>query len=91
MQNVSHSVLLAATLAVYLSLDTVVILQTGKTPGLFHKYLRHSQRFGPITREGRPRLYRNYVFGNVTVLMLCIVYVVWALFSPENLNRTIHW
>lgn len=90
MQNVSHTVLLAATLAVYLSMDTVVILQRGKTPGLFYKYLRR-QRFGPITREGRPRLYWNYAFGNVTALMLCIVYVVWALFSPENLKRTIHW
>jgi hypothetical protein len=81
MQNVPPTVLLAAALTVYLTLDTAVILQTGKTPGLFYKFLRYRQRYGPIDRKGRPRLYWRYVFGNVIVLMLCIVYVAWALIS----------
>jgi hypothetical protein len=81
MQNVPPAVLLATALTVYLTLDTAVILQTGKTPGLFYKFLRYRQRYGPIDRKGRPRLYWRYVFGNVIVLMLCIVYVAWALVS----------
>jgi hypothetical protein len=67
MQNVPVILVLPAALTVYLTLDTAVILQTGKTPGLFYKFLRYRQRYGPITRKGRPRLYWSYIFGNVTV------------------------
>jgi hypothetical protein len=89
MQNVPVTLVLAAALMVYLTLDTAVILQTGKTPGLFYKFLRYRQRYGPITRKGRPRRYWSYIFGNVIVLALCIAYVAWALFSPETLNGVI--
>ena len=51
------TLLLAAALTVYLTLDTAVILQTGKAPGLFHKFLRYRQMYGPITRKGQPRRY----------------------------------
>ena len=54
MQNVPVTLVLAATLTVYLTLDTAVILQTGKTPGLFYKFLRYRQRYGPITRKKPP-------------------------------------
>jgi hypothetical protein len=91
MQKMPVTLLLAAALTVYLTLDTAVILQTGKAPGLFHKFLRYRQMYGPITRKGQPRRYWTYIFGNMTVLVLCIAYVAWALFSPETLNRTIHW
>ena len=89
MRNVPVTLVLAAALTVYLALDTAVILQSGKTPGLFYKFLRYRQRYGPITRKGRPRRHWSYIFGNVTVLALCIAYVAWALFSPETLNGVI--
>jgi hypothetical protein len=76
--------LIAAVLTVYLTLDTAFILQTGKTPGLFYKYLRYRQRYGPITRKGRPRRFWIYVFGNLTALVLCLAYVAWALFSWKS-------
>ena len=81
MHNVPPAVLLTVAITVYLTLDTALILQTGKTPGLFYKFLRYRQRSGPIDRKGRPRLYWRYVFGNVIVLALCIGYLAWVLFS----------
>jgi hypothetical protein len=81
MQHVPPTVLLAVAITVYLTLDTALILQTGKTPGLFYKYLRYRQRSGPITRKGRPQRFWAYVIGNVTVLALCIGYLAWVLFS----------
>jgi hypothetical protein len=72
--------LIAAALTVYLTLDTALILKTGKTPGLFYKYLRYRQRHGPITRKGRPRGFWIYVFANALALVMCLAYVAWALF-----------
>jgi hypothetical protein len=83
MQNPA-SFLLVAALTLYLTLDTAVILQRGKTPGLFYRYLRYRQMHGPSTRKGSPRRYWSYIVGNVTVLMMCIAYVVWALFSWKS-------
>jgi hypothetical protein len=88
MQN-QVTLLIAAVLTVYLTLDTVVILQTGKTPGLFYKYLRYRRRYGPITRKGNPRRFWIYIFGNLAVLVMCIAYLAWALISPETLNGVI--
>jgi hypothetical protein len=85
MQNNPATFLLAAALTFYLTLDTVVILQTGKTPGLFYKYLRYRQRRGPATRKGSPRRYWSYIIGNLTVLVMCIAYVAWVLFSWATL------
>jgi hypothetical protein len=81
MQNVPPTVLLASAITVYLTVDTALILRTGKTPGLFYKHLRYRQRSGPITRKGRPQRFWSYVFGNAIVLMLCVVYLAWVLFS----------
>ena len=75
------TLLIAAVLTVYLTLDTALILQTGKTPGLFHKYLRYRQRHGPITRKGSPRRFWIYVIANAIALLMCLTYVAWALFS----------
>jgi hypothetical protein len=80
MQN-PVTLLLATVLTVYLTLDTALILKTGKTPGLFYKYLRYRQRRGPITRKGRPRRFWIYVFSNVLALVMCLGYVAWGLFS----------
>ena len=81
MKNIPPTVLLAAAITVYLTVDTALILRTGKTPGLFYKHLRYRQRSGPVTRKGRPQRFRAYVFGNVIVLLLCIAYLAWVLFS----------
>ncbi len=83
MQN-PVTLLIAAVLTVYLTLDTALILQTGRTPGLFYKYLRYRQRYGPITRKGRPQRFRIYVFGNVIVLVTCLTYVAWAIYSWQS-------
>jgi hypothetical protein len=83
MQN-PVTLLLAAALTIYLTLDIAVKLQTGKTPGLFYRYLRYRQVHGPSTRKGGPRRYWSYIFGNATVLVMCIAYVAWALFSWKS-------
>jgi hypothetical protein len=80
MQN-PVTLLIAAVLTIYLTLDTALILQTGKTPGLFYKYLRYRQRYGPFTGKGSPRRFWIYVFANVIALVTCLTYVAWALFS----------
>jgi hypothetical protein len=89
MQKLPITFLLAAALAIYLTLDIAVILQTGRTPGLFYRFLRYRQIHGPSTRKGSPRRYWSYVCGNAVVLAFCIGYVVWALFSPERLSGVI--
>jgi hypothetical protein len=81
MKNIPPIVLLAAAITVYLIADTIRVLRTGKTPGLFHKHLRHRQRTGPVTRKGRPRLFWGYVIGNAIILLLCFGYLSWVLFS----------
>jgi hypothetical protein len=81
MRNIPPTVLLAVAIALYLAVDTALILQKGRTPGLFYKFLRYRQRSGPITLKGRPQRFRSYVFANATVLALCILYLAWALFS----------
>jgi len=81
MKNIPPIVLLAAAITVYLTVDTILVLRTGKTPGLFYKHLRYRQRYGPITRKGRPRHFWAYVIGNAIILLLCIGYLTWALFS----------
>jgi hypothetical protein len=75
------TLVVAAALAVYLTFDTALILQTGKTPGLFYKYLRYRQRYGPFTSKGSPRRFWIYVSGNVFALVLCLAYVAWPLYS----------
>jgi hypothetical protein len=46
--------------------------------------------YGPITRKGNRRRFWIYIFGNLAILVMCIVYVAWALISPETLNGVIH-
>jgi hypothetical protein len=70
-------------------LDTAASLQTGKIPGLFYRYLRYRRMHGPATRNGSPRRYWSYIFGNVTVLVMCIAGIAWVLLWPETLNRVI--
>jgi hypothetical protein len=79
MHNVSVTFLIAVVLALYLTLDTISILRSGRTPGVFYKYLRYRQVRGPMTRKGNPRRFWAYIFGNVVGLMLCFAYLVWAL------------
>jgi hypothetical protein len=84
MQNNPGTLLLVAALTVYVTLDTAVILQTGKTPGLFYRYLRYRQRRGPSTRNGSPRRYWSYIVGNVIVLAMCLGYAARAVISTAT-------
>ena len=81
-----RNAILLVGVTVYLALDTAIALRSGKAPGPFHKYLRYRFTFGygPITREGRPRLYWNYVYGYVTLLAVFVLYFAWLLFSPKT-------
>lgn len=81
MKNIPPIVLLATAITVYLTADTTLVLRTGKTPGLFYKHLRYRQKTGPVTRKSRPRLFWSYVIGNAIILLLCIGYLTWVLFS----------
>jgi hypothetical protein len=83
-QNVPASLAPAVALAVYLTLDTPIIVRTGRAPGLFYKFLRYRQMHGPVTRARRPQRHRAYVLGNVAVLAQCVVYVAWFISSPET-------
>jgi len=89
MQNVPAFLAFVVALAVYLTVDTAVIVRTGRAPGLLYKRLRYRQMYGPVTRAGRPRRYWAYVFGNVVLAALCVAYVGWVLLFPETLNRTL--
>jgi hypothetical protein len=74
MQTSPVTLLIAATIAIYVLLDTIVILRTGHTPGLFRKR-------GPVTRSGRPQLFWSYVTGNVAVFIMAAGYIGFAVFA----------
>jgi len=79
MHNGSVSFLIAVVLALFVTLDTISILRSGRTPGVLHKYLWYRQIRGPMTRKGNPQRFWAYVFGNVAVQVMCLAYIVWAL------------
>jgi len=44
-------------------------------------------RLGTFTREGQPRRWKRYIYGNWIVLALCVAAILWALISPETFER----
>jgi hypothetical protein len=83
-QNVPASLALAVALAIYLTLDTAIIVRTGRAPGRFRQFLRYCQMHGPVSRARGPQRYWAYVFGNVADLTQCVVYVAWFISSPQT-------
>jgi hypothetical protein len=65
--------------AIYLIVDMIIVLRTGHIPGLFRRQLLHRMTRGPVTRKGRPQLFRSYVIGNVAAIVMVIGYLAAAL------------
>jgi hypothetical protein len=71
-----HNQTLVVAVGLYLAADTIVALQTGKAPGLFHKFLRYRTMYGPLAREKRPGRYWLYVFcQSLAIIMI----TTWSL------------
>jgi hypothetical protein len=68
---------LVVAVGLYLAADTIVALQTGKAPGLFHKFLRYRTMYGPLIREKRPGRYWLYVFSQSLAVFM---FTTWWLF-----------
>jgi hypothetical protein len=77
-----YTLAIAVVLAAYLLPDTIIIIRTGKAPGLFRGRLAPRQPYGPVTRKGRPGRFRAYLIGNVAVLSMAIGYIAAALIFP---------
>ena len=82
MYSTSYTVAIAAMLAVYLLLDTIIIVRTGRVPGLFRGRLAPRLPRGPLTRKGQPGRFKAYVIGNVAVFLLAVTYMAAALMFP---------
>ncbi len=75
MHSTTITLVIAAVLATFLFLDTIIILRTGHIPGLFRGRLKQRQPYGPVTRMGRPGRFWSYVAGNVAVFALATAYI----------------
>jgi hypothetical protein len=82
MHSTLYTLVIAAVLAVYLLLDTIMVVRTGRVPGLFHGRLAPRQPYGPVTRKGRPGRFKAYVVGNIAVFLMAIGYIAAALLFP---------
>lgn len=71
-------ILLVITVALIQGIDLATTLRTGRAHGRWH---------GTMTREKQPRRFWRYVYSAWAVLILCAAVTVWALISPESLNR----
>jgi hypothetical protein len=80
MHSTITTLTIAAVLVTFLCLDTIIILRTGRIPGLFRGRLRQRQPYGPVTRKGRPQRFWLYVAGNVAVFALATAYIVVSMF-----------
>jgi hypothetical protein len=69
-------ILLALGLAVFVSVDLLRTLRTGRAQG----------KFGVISRKQAGR-FRRYVFANWAVLAFCVVVIAWILIWPEMFRR----
>ena len=65
--------------ATYLLVDLIIVLRTGHIPGLFRRQLLHRMSRGPVTKKGRPRLFRSYLIGNAAAIVMVIGYLAAAL------------
>lgn len=79
MHSTPYTLAIAAVLAAYVALDTIIIVRTGRVPGLFRGRLAPRQPYGPVTRKGRPGRFRAYVIGNVAVFLMAIGYIAAVL------------
>ena len=78
------TLLIAAALAMIVFLDTIIILRTGHTPGLFRGRLKQRQPYGPVTRKGRPKRFWSYVAGNVAVFVMAMAYIAATVIFPRS-------
>ena len=79
MHSMPYTIAIAGVLALYLLLDTIVIVRTGHVPGLFRGRLAPRMPYGPITRKGRPNRFWVYVGSNITVLLMATGYIATVL------------
>jgi hypothetical protein len=82
MHSTPLTMLIAAVLATFLFVDTIVILRTGHTPGLLRGRLKQRQPYGPVMRKGRPQRFWSYVAGNVAVFAMATAYIAMSLIFP---------
>ena len=82
MHSTPLTMLIAAVLALFLFVDTIIILHTGHIPGLLRGRLKQRQPYGPVTRKGRPQRFWSYVAGNVAVFAMATTYIAMSLIFP---------
>ena len=70
-------ILLSLVLAVYLGFDLARMMRSGVAHG----------KFGNFTRNGQPRRFQRYLHGHQILLALCVIAILWAIFSPETFER----
>jgi hypothetical protein len=84
MHATTITLIVAAVLATFLFLDTLIILRTGHIPGLLRGRLKQRQPYGPVTRKGRPQRFWSYVVGNVAVFALATAYIAIRLLFARS-------
>jgi len=82
MHSTPYTLAIAAVLAVYVLLDTIMAIQRGRVPGLFRGRLAPRQPYGPVTRKGRPGRFKAYIGGNIAVFVMAVAYLAAALIFP---------
>jgi len=70
-------ILLVLSLATLVGLNQIRMMRSGTV----------HDRLGTFTREGQPRRWKRYIYGNWIVLALCVAAILWALISPETFER----
>jgi len=61
-------------LAALVGIDLIRALRSGRARG----------RGGTITREGRPKKFRRYIYADWALLAACAGVLVWILIAPET-------
>ena len=74
MHTSQAALVLAIGLGALVGADLARTLRTGRARG----------KDGTITRDGQPRRFWRYVYGDYAVLGLCAVILVWVLMSPTT-------
>jgi hypothetical protein len=70
-------ILLALGVATLVGLSQIRMMRSGSV----------HDRLGTFTREGQPRRFKRYLYGNWIILALCLLAILWALISPETFDR----
>jgi hypothetical protein len=74
MQRPQLIILLNLLLSAAVSADLIRTPRTGRV----------HNRWGTITRQGRPERYWRYIYASCAVLVFCAVVLLWAIISPES-------